>query len=656
MLLVEPQPKSNASGTQSASRFRLRFRSDATSQQIVDLREGKTTIGSSPRCDIRIQQPGVQPLHCLILCEGESLSARRWAAGTRLNGQPFDEARLAPGDCLTVGDIEFVVEVPQLGAAEIEAGSVSNCDTSAESRASSPREALDHESWAEWSSTRQTVLSAERKKDAGEVSEPADGAVADSPTGWAERLDKPQGVGQQSSSRLTGLQDQLMQLQEKMALWKEAREAWQQEKAEWRAEREQTQRLWTEFQQQLVEVQTRADEIAGRIERLEHSMAAQALVPKFAAPYVASCPTQAQADEFREAIADAEATACPANSFDIATAPVADVADEPKSEIDDELAPFAEFSIWRQGALHTESTEGQSARIDNSTEPRESPPESSAEPSATSAGNSWQAAPAKSFIEQYGHLFAEDDAGAEPSSDGPPTAAAAVSSDSDKIVRKQQNMGRVAEGDGPTATASEDEESIEQYMSRLLQRVRGDQPQVGNTPALASTSPLSFPTGMPLSTPNVGATTKPTATTGELPGAVAKGDRLTTSLGTVRRKAPIVEQPADLKTLRDLANETARRAISTHGLRIHRRKAITKVIVSLLAGMTSLWMMLDAGDWRNLQFITACVALVAAAYWAGQAFCELLETFRAATYDGPEDKLQGFANLPPSNPPVDVKS
>jgi hypothetical protein len=480
----------------------------------------------------------------------------------------------------------------------------------------------------------------------------ADGELAAPQTEWTESWDQPQDVGQQSNSRLTGLHDQLMQLEEKVALWKDARDAWQQEKAEWRAEREQTQRLWTEFQQQLVEVQSRADEIAGRIERLEHSIAAQALVPKFAAPYVDSRPTEARADQFAEAIADAEPISCPPSSFDMATAPVVDVEDESKAEPDDELAPFTEFSIWRQGAERTDLTEDESVRVDVSAEPPESSPaETSDERSTTSDSDSWQVPPAKSFIEQYGHLFAEDGGEAEPSSDSSPAVVATSTSDSNSIVRKPQNMGPIAEGGGTTAIANEEEESIEQYMSKLLQRVRGDQPQVGSTQALASTSPLGFPTGTTRSTPNVGATTKPTATTGELPGAAAKGDWLTTSLGTVRRKAPMVEQPANLEALRALANETARRAISTHGLRIHRRNATTKVIVSMLAGMTSLWMMLDAGDWRNLQFMTACVALVAAAYWAGQTFCELLETFRAATYDGPEDKLQGFANLPPSNSP-----
>jgi hypothetical protein len=69
----------------------------------------------------------------------------------------------------------------------------------------------------------------------------------------------------------------------------------------------------------------------------------------------------------------------------------------------------------------------------------------------------------------------------------------------------------------------------------------------------------------------------------------------------------------------------------------HRRDAVTKVIVSSLAGMTSLWLMMLAPSWRDMQFIAACVSLLVAAYWAGEAFRSLLESMRAAGYDGPED-------------------
>ena len=51
-------------------RVQLRLRADG---QVLELPPGKTTIGSSPRCNVRIEQPGVQPLHCLIVEGPEGL-------------------------------------------------------------------------------------------------------------------------------------------------------------------------------------------------------------------------------------------------------------------------------------------------------------------------------------------------------------------------------------------------------------------------------------------------------------------------------------------------------------------------------------------------------------------------------------------------------
>ena len=61
-----------------------------------------------------------------------------------------------------------------------------------------------------------------------------------------------------------------------------------------------------------------------------------------------------------------------------------------------------------------------------------------------------------------------------------------------------------------------------------------------------------------------------------------------------KRKVSSPAPQTDLGALRALANETARRAISRHELRKHRRNAVTKVIVATLAGVTSLWLMLDS--------------------------------------------------------------
>ena len=88
-----------------------------------------------------------------------------------------------------------------------------------------------------------------------------------------------------------------------------------------------------------------------------------------------------------------------------------------------------------------------------------------------------------------------------------------------------------------------------------------------------------------------------------------------------------------------MANETARLAISRHELRKLRRNAVTKVIVSTLAGVTSLWLMLDSSDWLNVQFITACGALLVAAYWAGETFRTLVYSMRIAANEVPEETV-----------------
>ena len=111
MLLTVHQPESGTPHAELLDRIRLRIRGQAA-EQLVALPCGKTTVGSSPRCNIRIQQPGVHPLHCLIVHEADGLTVRRWAADTLLNGESFDDARLAAGDHLSLGpvDLEIVGE------------------------------------------------------------------------------------------------------------------------------------------------------------------------------------------------------------------------------------------------------------------------------------------------------------------------------------------------------------------------------------------------------------------------------------------------------------------------------------------------------------------------------------------------------------------
>ena len=77
--------------------------------QIVPFHGLKCTIGSGPTCTHRIVARGVQPLHCLIVRGTAATVVRSISPQTRLNGRPFNDAVLRPGDRLGIGPIDFQV-------------------------------------------------------------------------------------------------------------------------------------------------------------------------------------------------------------------------------------------------------------------------------------------------------------------------------------------------------------------------------------------------------------------------------------------------------------------------------------------------------------------------------------------------------------------
>jgi hypothetical protein len=98
--------------------------------QIVRLKSAKCTIGSGPHCTLRLRAGGVSPLHCLILRGRTSTIVRRWAADTRLNHQSFTDAPLSCGDRLSVGPIELEVLSVGVDRASFDLSAESRPDTS----------------------------------------------------------------------------------------------------------------------------------------------------------------------------------------------------------------------------------------------------------------------------------------------------------------------------------------------------------------------------------------------------------------------------------------------------------------------------------------------------------------------------------------------
>ena len=194
-----------------------------------------------------------------------------------------------------------------------------------------------------------------------------------------------------------------------------------------------------------------------------------------------------------------------------------------------------------------------------------------------------------SFIERYSHMFAEESTdNPAPSAPIPQPTAAATTNSKPLTLGIARNAATE-----PNSSASNDEESIEQYMAKLLERVRGDGPAAQplrklrqfslvhrKQHRLGSRCRWSTRPRLPTSQLSVSRCRKPKQLKNSRPG-----------MPTTARRHRLL-QPTDMGALRALANQTARRAISRHQLTKHRRDAVTKVIVSTLAGMTSLWLML----------------------------------------------------------------
>jgi hypothetical protein len=243
-----------------------------------------------------------------------------------------------------------------------------------------------------------------------------------------------------------------------------------------------------------------------------------------------------------------------------------------------------------------------------------------------------------SFIERYSHLLEDDSAAGEAKPESanefaPARPIAPV------VARLEEAI--------LAPTTSEDEDSIEQYMAKLLQRVRGD--------SEGGKAAREQPSRMPLNAPSANvaehsaghsaplAVTTPVSHADDRANAI--NDQPMGGGDIWKRRVSSPAPTTNLGALRALANETARLAISRHELRKLRRKAVTKVIVSTLAGVTSLWLMLDSPDWCTMQFITACGALMVAVYWAGETFRTLINSMRIKPYEG-ADAEAGAPALP----------
>jgi pSer/pThr/pTyr-binding forkhead associated (FHA) protein len=88
------------------------FKADGQRKEFP-LHKSVVTLGRKHTCDLRIPIPSVSREHCRLEVDDEAVVIRDLGSsnGTAVNDEPIQEARLSPGDKITIGPVHFVVTV-----------------------------------------------------------------------------------------------------------------------------------------------------------------------------------------------------------------------------------------------------------------------------------------------------------------------------------------------------------------------------------------------------------------------------------------------------------------------------------------------------------------------------------------------------------------
>lgn len=98
------------------SHYKLKGTSGSVINQSFPFSES-ILLGSSPECDVRIDEPGVAPKHAEIrMLDGKSLQLKDLGSvtGTLLNGVAVTETLLGSGDEIRIGTCRWMLQAPGL--------------------------------------------------------------------------------------------------------------------------------------------------------------------------------------------------------------------------------------------------------------------------------------------------------------------------------------------------------------------------------------------------------------------------------------------------------------------------------------------------------------------------------------------------------------
>jgi len=593
--------------------------------QLIRLRSPKCTIGSGPECTLRLSAAGVQPMHCLIVRGHRRTVVRRLGLDTRLNGRTFGDAELLAGDRLSFGPVELeVVASPppaEVGpaaagpAAEVEAppdGSAGRRDDAAPRDDVARREATVQRQRADALARRLALANRQGRQRVRRLIERLRAAdrLAEQLHRQKERIEAQKNALTQRSEELERL---AQQRQAEHGRWEAERDRWEadREQREVQAELRQAERQQAEEElaRREEKLASRADELEARWAELESRQdeldsgraaleeerrqweARQGEAGAELARRQAELDARAAELELRQAELDSGRAALEEErrqweaSQGEGDAAQAQPAEEAPSERSSEEAPVDLESVLRKmgsfGLLREDEEDGEEAGAEEAKEDAE--------------------AAMRPPSEQFASDAVQGVEGFDPGqpADGSPAETP------DGLDRAASADECPAGADG----ADDEEESIDDYMAQLMARVRGTagEPEPRRETAAPSPESPAAPAEKPTAPP-------PLPDRDSTPADEDRGPV------EVPPRAAAPERHVDLSAMRELANLSAKTAISHHDLgrlRLMRRTKLAIALGASAVGAALLWLWRARGA-DEVAFYAAMTGFTVALFWGIQ--------------------------------------
>ena len=495
--------------------------------QVIRLGTAKCTVGSGPNCTLRLLAKGVQPLHCLIVRGAAATVVRCWGPDTRLNGRQFHDAPLSPGDRLSVGPIDFEV-LPALVSDRPHdlAGDGQSAHDPTAQRIYRQAQRLARVVKASRSQNRARVRRLTREIRA-----------------QRKRLSEFNHSAFQSEAAADAAIDREEIARNRLEL-------------ELRREAiEETHRRWLEEQAQAeADLRHQAEELQALRTQLEARSRSRDEQREAADRQAVQCAEQVAAER-----AELQAERAELQAERKALAEEQSRWETERTEIEQQLHARREELAARQAKLEAAAARLPQDRDDRGTPADREHGDGLSRTQSTSDELEFEKVSADSpvssqdIFRRLGNMPSFEDDGAPASVSSPTIPIRSIVTDA-----------------APPSEGPEDaEESIDDYMARLLARVRGEAPSTASRhePAAAESEPPSA--ARPPASAPISAVTEPNST------AVGTGAPV------FPRVAP--ETLADLRAMRELANLSAQSALNRHTRQTLKRTIRSKLMVALVA-------------------------------------------------------------------------